>query len=395
MPLQIPETRYAKSGDVNIAYQVLGEGPIDLILVAGLHLERRARVGGAGPRGVVSGAGRVLPADRLRQAGNRPLRPRHRHRGPGDADGRRARGDGGGRLRASRADRLFGGKLARSAVRDHAPRADVPASSSTARSSPGTGWPPDASRHGMSRSRRRSRRSSGVGARLTTATSCSRTTLRRSSATSAFRRWYSMRLRLSASPADAAALQRMNADVDTRAILPSIRVPTLIVHRVGDQNVDVKNARYARRAHPGRSVPGASRCRPPAVDRRPRGDHRRLPRVPRGGRGARALRRGGAGAHPDHGPLHGHRRLDGAGRRARRQRVAAPARAAPRGYPGRARPVSGAARSTRPETVSSRRSTAPRGRSGVRGRSRTRWRRSESRSAPVSIPASASCSTGR
>ena len=31
----IPETRYAKSGDVNIAYQVVGEGPIDLVFVPG------------------------------------------------------------------------------------------------------------------------------------------------------------------------------------------------------------------------------------------------------------------------------------------------------------------------------------------------------------------------
>ena len=30
-----PETRYAKSGDLNVAYQVLGEGPIDLVLVPG------------------------------------------------------------------------------------------------------------------------------------------------------------------------------------------------------------------------------------------------------------------------------------------------------------------------------------------------------------------------
>src|SRR5438034_6976917 len=30
-----PETRYARSGDVNIAYQVLGEGPRDLVLVPG------------------------------------------------------------------------------------------------------------------------------------------------------------------------------------------------------------------------------------------------------------------------------------------------------------------------------------------------------------------------
>ena len=30
-----PETRYAKSGDVNIAFQVVGDGPFDLVLVHG------------------------------------------------------------------------------------------------------------------------------------------------------------------------------------------------------------------------------------------------------------------------------------------------------------------------------------------------------------------------
>jgi Resolvase, N terminal domain len=30
-----PDTRYARSGDVNIAYQVLGEGPRDLVYVPG------------------------------------------------------------------------------------------------------------------------------------------------------------------------------------------------------------------------------------------------------------------------------------------------------------------------------------------------------------------------
>ena len=33
--MQIPETRYARSGDVNIAYQVVGEGPLDLVVVPG------------------------------------------------------------------------------------------------------------------------------------------------------------------------------------------------------------------------------------------------------------------------------------------------------------------------------------------------------------------------
>jgi hypothetical protein len=32
---ETPETRYAKSGDLHIAYQVLGEGPIDLVIVPG------------------------------------------------------------------------------------------------------------------------------------------------------------------------------------------------------------------------------------------------------------------------------------------------------------------------------------------------------------------------
>lgn len=38
---QLPETRYAQSDDVSVAYQVMGEGPIDIILVPGLvsHIE--------------------------------------------------------------------------------------------------------------------------------------------------------------------------------------------------------------------------------------------------------------------------------------------------------------------------------------------------------------------
>jgi len=29
--MSLPETRYARSGELNIAYQVLGEGPFDLV----------------------------------------------------------------------------------------------------------------------------------------------------------------------------------------------------------------------------------------------------------------------------------------------------------------------------------------------------------------------------
>ena len=39
--ISLPETRYALSGDVNVAYQVMGEGPIDIVMVPGVvsHLE--------------------------------------------------------------------------------------------------------------------------------------------------------------------------------------------------------------------------------------------------------------------------------------------------------------------------------------------------------------------
>src|SRR5437588_12381851 len=37
----LPETRYALGGDVNIAYQVMGDGPVDIVMVPGFvsHVE--------------------------------------------------------------------------------------------------------------------------------------------------------------------------------------------------------------------------------------------------------------------------------------------------------------------------------------------------------------------
>ena len=50
MPSPTPETRYAKSGDVNIAYQVVGAGPLDLVYVPGWvsHLELASAMGDDG-----------------------------------------------------------------------------------------------------------------------------------------------------------------------------------------------------------------------------------------------------------------------------------------------------------------------------------------------------------
>jgi len=59
-----------------------------------------------------------------------------------------------------------------------------------------------------------------------------------------YREWWATNQRLSASPGAAVTLLRMNADVDWRHVIPSIRVPTLIVHRTGDPASPVWGGRY-------------------------------------------------------------------------------------------------------------------------------------------------------
>ena len=60
----------------------------------------------------------------------------------------------------------------------------------------------------------------------------------------AFREWWASFLRMGASPAAAIALTRMNAEIDVRHILPTIRVPTLVLHRAGDRCLLVDEGRY-------------------------------------------------------------------------------------------------------------------------------------------------------
>jgi pimeloyl-ACP methyl ester carboxylesterase len=57
--------------------------------------------------------------------------------------------------------------------------------------------------------------------------------------------------RASASPASIVALFRANYEIDVRHILPSIHVPTLILHRKGDALVPVACGRYLAEHIPG------------------------------------------------------------------------------------------------------------------------------------------------
>ncbi len=59
-----------------------------------------------------------------------------------------------------------------------------------------------------------------------------------------FRAWWARFERLGTSPAGAIALARMNALIDVRRMLPIVRVPTLVLHRDGDPRVKPAAGRY-------------------------------------------------------------------------------------------------------------------------------------------------------
>jgi pimeloyl-ACP methyl ester carboxylesterase/DNA-binding winged helix-turn-helix (wHTH) protein len=66
-----------------------------------------------------------------------------------------------------------------------------------------------------------------------------------------FRDWWARYLRMGASPGAADALTRMNTEIDIRPVLPTIRVPTLVIHRTGDLCLKVEEGRYVASKIPG------------------------------------------------------------------------------------------------------------------------------------------------
>lgn len=60
----------------------------------------------------------------------------------------------------------------------------------------------------------------------------------------AFRSWLARYMRLGASPKAAVRLLRMNTEMDTRAVLPLIHTPTLCIYRTDDEDVNVEEGRW-------------------------------------------------------------------------------------------------------------------------------------------------------
>jgi class 3 adenylate cyclase len=75
-----------------------------------------------------------------------------------------------------------------------------------------------------------------------------------------WRAWYSKLERLAAGPGQVEEMMLLSGEVDVRGVLPSIQVPTLVMHRDKDPLIDVRHSQYLAEHIPGAklvALPGA------------------------------------------------------------------------------------------------------------------------------------------
>jgi pimeloyl-ACP methyl ester carboxylesterase len=253
---KLPETRYTKSGDIHIAYQVTGSGPLDLVWVPGFvsHLEYQWEYPAS-----------VRFIERLASF-SRLIRFDKRGTGFSDRgaeiptleqrmDDVRAVMDAVGSERAA----LFG-------ISEGGPMSCLFAATYPERTSAlvlyGSyalrTWAPDhpfgtTEEEWEVRLARMEREWGGpMGIDIWAPSAAG---------DEVFKQWWANYLRLSASPGAALAVMRMNKEIDVRPILPAVRVPTLIIHRTGDRVIDIEQGRYL-----AKQIPGAKLVELPGVD---------------------------------------------------------------------------------------------------------------------------------
>jgi len=243
--MQTAEVRYARSGDVNIAYQVVGEGPMDIVLVPGFisHLE----LDWADPHSAHF-LRRLASFSRLIRFDKRGTGLSDRPGGLPDLETRmddvRAVLDAVGSERAAlfgyseggpmsilfagtypertTALVLYGTYAKRRDPDDDYPWAPTWAERRAYADQVERDWGWEADMHRMS-----------------------------PSADEAMGRWWAARARAAASPGAARDLILMNSQIDVRALLPAIRVPTLVLHRSGDRDSRPEEGRYIAGRIPG------------------------------------------------------------------------------------------------------------------------------------------------
>lgn len=255
----VPETRYARSGETHIAYQVTGNGPVDMVFVQGhvTHLEldwedhRPARF-----LDQLASFCRLIRFDKRgtglsdRVAGLPTLEER--------MDDVRAVMDAVGSRRAVLLGCSEGGPMSMLFAATYPDRVrSLVLCGAMAR----IAWAPD---HPWGRTTdqlaaniRDIEEKWGTGYTVDVFAPTI-------APDPAYRAWRARLDRAAASPGAAITLARMNYEIDVRHVLPTIGVPTLVVHRADDTAVSVEHSR-----HFARRIPGARYVELPGRDHAP------------------------------------------------------------------------------------------------------------------------------
>jgi pimeloyl-ACP methyl ester carboxylesterase len=240
-----PETRYARSDDVNIAYQVVGDGPLDLVLVSGFvsHLD----VDWDEPR-MAHFLRRLASFSRLIRFDKRGTGLSDRPSGLPDLETRmddvRAVMDAAGSERAALFGYSEGGPMCCLFAATYPERTSslVLYGSYAKRQDPDDDYPWAASSAARRAYADETERDWGVDADLGAMAP---------TADAAFRAWWATRTKAAASPGAARDLILMNSEIDVRPILPTIRVPALVLHRTGDRDSRLVEGLYIADHIPG------------------------------------------------------------------------------------------------------------------------------------------------
>jgi class 3 adenylate cyclase len=238
--------RYARSGDVNIAYQVTGDGPFDLVLATGFfsHLELDVEYAG-----FAHFFERLRSFARLIRFDKRGTGLSDRSVGLPDFETRmddvRAVMDAAGSEEAALLGYSEGGPMCVlfAATYPARVRALILYGSYAKRSNPDDDYPWAPTQEERERIARELEEGWGEDVDLSSMWP---------NADPTGVAWALRRGRASVSPAGARDLILMNSKADVRDVLASVQCPTLVLHRTGDRDSHVEEGRYL-----GEHIPGA------------------------------------------------------------------------------------------------------------------------------------------
>ena len=236
-----PETQYAKSGDVHIAYQVIGEGPLDLVFVPGFvsHLEENWNSTAKERffKKLASFARLILFDKRGTGLSDRSSELFTLEQRMDDV---RAVMDAVGSERAALFGISEGGPMSILFAATYPERTHALVMYGTYAKRAWSvdhpyGWKPEQWDKFFHNVENNWGTPSGIDLGIW-APSVSQDEFARQQ--------MAKFMRVAASPGAAKAIMLMNREIDVREILPTVQAPTLIAHRVGDRNIDIKQARY-------------------------------------------------------------------------------------------------------------------------------------------------------